>query len=217
MYVSPSTVSQLILFVLLPVILFLAIKQYRAIGREEKRSDLRLQHQGQQQLVDTAIRGSTLDLARRKAGLEPLGFDVAPGIALALGTTAPAVAPVASVAAEPQDEPIPVGEVLSEDSILPTPEASVLVPERVLTVPLVAGVHGIICFFAGESVALRRIHVEDPVKFGLPSADYNAGQVVLAGHTDEQLLADAVSLFPGVFLQILTDPGTEEALRVSAS
>jgi hypothetical protein len=162
--------------------------------------------------LDTAMRGATLDLARRKAGLEPLGFDNAPALVRFLNTsTAATVQPSPDIA---QDQPIPVGEVLDENAPLPVAEASVLIPERILSVPLAPGVNGVIGFYAGESVAVRSIHVADPSKFGLPVSDYSAGQVLLDGRSDEQLLSEATALFPGVFLQIVTDPATEAALRI---
>lgn len=206
-------------FFVLVVVVVGAIILYRNNRTENRAHDLaerKFQDSTRQAAIDTSMRGSTLDLARRKAGLEPLGFDNAPAIAKFLDKDLPA--PVAQLDADPVlDEPIPVGEVLSEDDVLPVPDATVLIPERILSVPLAPGVSGVIGFYAGESVAVRSIHVADPAKFGLPASDYSAGQVVLGDRSDEQLLADATALFPGVFLQIVTDPATEQALRIRAA
>ena len=192
------------------------VNNKRTEERSFAQSEAKQRESARQSQLDTALRGATLDLARRKAGLEPLGFDNAPAIAKFLGAQVQAAA--AQPSAEPVlDEPIPVGEVLSEDSVLPVAEASVLIPERILTVPLAPGVNGVIGFYAGESVAIRSIHVSNPLKFGLPVSDYSAGSIVLDGRSDEQLLADATALFPGVFLQIVTDPATEEALRIRSA
>lgn len=207
-------------FFVLVCVVVLAIHLWRGKRAEERSHDLaERKHRDsiRQAALDASMRGSTLDLARRKAGLEPLGFDNAPAIAKFLGSNAQATAAQPAPAASAPQEQIPVGEVLSEDDTLPVPEASVLIPERILTVPLAPGVNGVIGFYAGESVAIRSIHVADPAKFGLPVSDYSAGQVVLDGRSDEQLLADATALFPGVFLQIVTDPATEQALRIRAA
>lgn len=224
MALSDSIFPTLSFIAFLCLVVGLIIHGVHSKSVESDRSYERSRQQYDQSQVDAALRGATLDLARRKAGLEPLGFENTPPVAKFLRHAAQVAspAPVATtpaspavvVAAVPQPEPIPVGEVLSEDTLLPTPETTVLIPERILSVPLAEGVNGVIGFYAGESVAVRSIHVADPAKFGLPVSDYSAGQSVLDGRTDEQLLADAIALFPGVFLKIVTDPATEQALRI---
>ena len=179
-----------------------------------------------QQALDTAIRGADLDLKRLKAGLQPLGFENSPVLVkfVAPAAVAPAAQqPAVPHIAAPQQpaaqspEAIPVGEVLEEDDTLPVPEVNVLIPERILSISLAPGVHGIIGFYAGETVAVRSIQVSDPQRFGLPAAEYAAGSVTLDGRTEDELLADATALLPGVFLRVLTDPATEQALRIRAA
>lgn len=210
-----ATFDFFFILMIVVVAVVILINNNAAQERQFTQTEEKQKQATQQASLDAAMRGATLDLARRKAGLEPLGFDYSPAMVKFLDQArANSVQPIA---APVQDEPIPVGEVLSEDTVLPVPETSVLIPERILSVPLAPGVNGVIGFYAGESVAIRSIHVADPAKFGLPVSDYSAGQVVLDGRSDEQLLADATALFPGVFLQIVTDPATEEALRIRAA
>lgn len=186
--------------------------------REEERSDQRARQQTEQSRIDAAMRGVTIDLARRKAGLEPLGFDQHVDMQRFLGRAfghEPMVAlPVLSA---PPTESASADDVIPQDEPLPLPEVSVLIPDRILSFELAKGVNGVIGFYAGEIVALRSIQIAEPEKFGLPASEYSCGQVEVNGRSDEQLLVDAMSLAPGVFMQILTDPATEQALRSRAA
>lgn len=206
------------------IFIYRFIRQEQETKEEADRADERAQRQHEQAMLDTALRGAVHDLARRKAGLDPLGFENTPQVAKFLSSAVPVPAlpttpavPAAVLAASPQPQPIPVGEVLSEDAPLPSPEVAPLIPERILSVSIGYRVTGVIGFYAGESMVIRTIHVENPAEYGLPAADYSAGQFLLDGRSDEQLLADAATLLPGVFVRISSDPATEKALRIRAA
>ncbi|TXH00016.1 MAG: hypothetical protein E6R08_00855 [Nevskiaceae bacterium] len=200
----------------------------RKNARDERRADARNLQQHEQWKVDTALRGVTTDLARHKAGLDQYGFgdvaaigqflrlpsDLVPVVVSA--PSAPVSTPVAAVV-QPAPASAPAVEVLAEDEPLPVPEVAVLVPDRIISHMLASGVNVVIGFYAGELVAVRTIQVADPVEYDLPASEYSFGQVEVSGRSDEQLLNDAMTIAPGVFLQIVSDPAVEQALRNRAA